>query len=120
MMFPIAHSLFYPRQTPKLLLEKKPFQFEKLHFEKPDPKRYKAIRLAYHCGEAGGTATGIFNAANEIAVERFLNKEISFLQIPEVIDVTLQKIPIQYPSTLEEFLESDSLARKTAKMVFVT
>jgi 1-deoxy-D-xylulose-5-phosphate reductoisomerase len=112
MVFPVAHSLFYPEFTPNILVERKPDSYPALHFFKPDTKRYPALNLAYQAGKKGGTAPAIFNAANEVAVELFLNKKIRFTQIPEKIDFALQMIPITFPEELDGFLEADSLARK--------
>ena len=116
MIFPVAHSIFYPNPTPDLLIERKPASFKNLTFKEVDYKRYPALPLAIQSGKMGGTAPCIYNAANEVAVELFLKQEIKFLEITEIIEKTLNKIPISYPESLEEFLEIDSLARKTAKI----
>ncbi len=116
MIFPVAHSIFYPNPTPEILIERKPASFKNLTFKEVDYKRYPALPLAIQSGKMGGTAPCIYNAANEVAVELFLKQEIKFLEITEIIEKTLNKIPISYPESLEEFLEIDSLARKTAKI----
>ncbi|HMZ66057.1 MAG TPA: 1-deoxy-D-xylulose-5-phosphate reductoisomerase, partial [Leptospiraceae bacterium] len=85
MIYPIAHSLFYPKMTPKVLIESKPPKWKKLNFWEPNAKRYPALALAYETGKKGGTAPALFNAANEEAVNLFLNKKIQFTQIPEKI-----------------------------------
>ncbi len=115
MIFPVAHSIFYPDTIPEILIERKPSSFKNLTFKEVDFNRYPALPLAIQSGKLGGTAPCIYNAANEVAVELFLKREIKFLQITEIIEKTLNNIPITYPDTLEEFLEIDSLARKTAK-----
>ncbi|HMW07878.1 MAG TPA: 1-deoxy-D-xylulose-5-phosphate reductoisomerase [Leptospiraceae bacterium] len=112
MIYPIAHSLFYPKMTPKVLIESKPPKWKKLNFWEPNAKRYPALALAYETGKKGGTAPALFNAANEEAVNLFLNKKIQFTQIPEKIDSVLQSIPIEYPEALEPFLEADRKARE--------
>lgn len=111
MIYPIAHSLFYPKMTPKVLIESKPPKWKKLNFWEPNAKRYPALALAYETGKKGGTAPALFNAANEEAVNLFLNKKIQFTQIPEKIDSVLQSIPIEYPEELDPFLEADRKAR---------
>ena len=78
MTFPVAHSIFYPDAVPGILIERKPSTLKNLSFREVDTKRYPALPLAIQCGKIGGTAPCIFNASNEIAVEMFLKKEISF------------------------------------------
>ena len=116
MIFPVAHSIFYPNNIPEILIERKPSSFKNLTFKEVDYKRYPALPLAIQSGKKGGTAPCIYNAANEVAVELFLKQQIKFLEITEIIEKTLNKISISYPESLEEFLEIDSLARKTAKI----
>jgi 1-deoxy-D-xylulose-5-phosphate reductoisomerase len=112
MIFPIAHSLFYPNQTPQVLREFKPFQWKSLRFWEPDPIRYPALGLAYRAGKAGGTGPAIFNAANEVACELFLKEKIPFLKIPEIIEETLGRLSITHPDSLEEYLDADQDARR--------
>ncbi|GBF50723.1 1-deoxy-D-xylulose 5-phosphate reductoisomerase [Leptospira ryugenii] len=111
MIFPIAHSLFYPSKTPKLLLERKPFSWKELHFREPEAKRYPALALAYQAGRAGGTAPAIFNAANEVAVALFLEERIHFTEIPQVIDESLSKVENSFPNDLAGYLEKDREVR---------
>ncbi|MCB1178879.1 MAG: 1-deoxy-D-xylulose-5-phosphate reductoisomerase, partial [Leptospiraceae bacterium] len=115
MIYPIAHSLFYPEYTPKVLIDRKPHSYKNLEFWEPDNKRYPALQIAYECGRKGGTSPAIFNAANEAAVELFLSNKIQFMQIPEKIDLALQKIEIEYPEGLEGYLEADGKARNVVK-----
>ncbi len=115
MMFPIAHALKYPHYPTKNIVMRKVHSYQTLNFYEPEPKRYPALQLAYECGKRGGTAPAIFNAANEQAVELFLQKKISFIDIPKKIDEALQKLPIQEPTELLGYLEADSLARKLVK-----
>lgn len=114
MVFPVAHSIFYPLPTPELLIDRKPATYNTLQFKEVDMKRYPALPIAIQCGKTGGTAPCIFNAANEVAVDLFLKNKIGFTEIPEIIEKTLNKILITHPDTLEEYLEIDSLARKLA------
>jgi 1-deoxy-D-xylulose-5-phosphate reductoisomerase len=124
MMFPVAHALYYPKKTPKLLFERKPFSWKDLHFRNPDPLRYPALALAYQAGRTGGCAPAIFNAANEVAVALFLEERIPFVQIPKIIEESLNKIVITRPTDWDGFLEKDTEARafvreKFAKEVIV-
>lgn len=116
MIYPIAHSLFYPKLTPKVLIESKPPKWKKLNFWEPNLKRYPALAIAYDAGKKGGTAPALFNAANEEAVNLFLNKKIQFTQIPEKIDSVLQSIPVEYPEEVESFLEADQKAREWVRV----
>jgi 1-deoxy-D-xylulose-5-phosphate reductoisomerase len=115
MIYPISHSLFYPKQTPRVLVDRKPFTYKSLQFREPDKERYPALSIAYECGRLGGTAPAIFNAANEMAVELFLNEKIGFTEIPDKIKLALESIPVQYPDDLEGYLEADSSARALVK-----
>ncbi len=112
MIYPIAHSLFYPKLTPKVLIESKPPKWKKLNFWEPNAKRYPALALAFETGKKGGTAPALFNAANEEAVNLFLTHKIQFTQITEKIDSVLQSIVVEYPEELEPFLEADRKARE--------
>lgn len=111
MAFPIAHSLFYPKSIPGLIKESKPTSWKKLEFYEPDSSRYPALKLAYEAGRKGGTATAIFNAANEEACGLFLQEKIQFLEIPELIQKSLESIPTEYPNELEGYLYADQVAR---------
>lgn len=118
MIFPIAHSLFYPRSIPRTLMESKPPTWKNLEFREPDPRRYPALSLAYQAGRKGGTATSIFNAANEAACELFLEEKIPFLAIPELLASALDQLTVDYPGELEGYLEADSRARDFVRTNF--
>lgn len=115
MIFPIAHSLFYPEPVPKVLRSYSAKDWEKLEFREPDLKRYPGLGLAFEAGRVGGTAPCIFNAANEVAVELFLKDEIRFIEIPNYIRETLDEIQVEFPSSLEEYEEADRIARETVR-----
>jgi len=114
MTFAIQHTLLYPNRgepvTPRLDF-KKPME---LDFRPPDLKRYPCLRLAREAMEAGGVATGIFNAANEIAVDAFVEERIKFVEIAKIVEKTLETINNREPATIEEVLEYDSQARAVA------
>ncbi|TGL67507.1 1-deoxy-D-xylulose-5-phosphate reductoisomerase [Leptospira jelokensis] len=111
MVYPIAHSLFYPSPTPHMLIERKPSTWKTLEFFPPDTKRYPGLDLAYQAGRAGGVAPCIFNAANEEAVALFLEEKISFTSIPRLIESALNQITNVYPETLQGYLEKDKETR---------
>ena len=82
-----------------------------MRFELPDPERFPALGLAYDALRAGGTATAVYNAANEAAVALFLQKKIAYLDIPRAIAGALECLPSVQPAALEEVLEADRRAR---------
>ncbi len=119
MTFPIQNCLFYPRRVEGVAESLDFSHAMSLDFRAPDYKKYKCLRLARACSRAGGNAPAIFNAANEIAVEAFLAEKIPFLEIPEVIEKTLNKQSADIPVRLDDVLAADLEARKIA-LSFVT
>lgn len=119
MIYPIAHSLFYPTPTPKMLVERKPGTWKILEFFPPDLSRYPGLRLAFQAGRAGGTAPCVFNAANEEAVALFLEEKISFTAIPKLIESALNKMENAFPSDLEGYLEKDQKTRELIQKEFL-
>lgn len=115
MTFAIQHCLLYPDRAPGVdatLDFKKALQ---LDFNAPDFTRYPCLKLAYDALHTGGCAPAVFNAANEVAVERFLASEITFPDIPRTIAKTLESIPSSTPVTnLKTLFELDAEARKIA------
>ena len=91
------------------------FDIAHLDFEKPDMERFPCLRLAYDAINIGGTAPAILNAANEVAVQAFLDKNISFTAIPQIIEKTLEDISSQNAESLDVVLEADALARQFAE-----
>ncbi|MCB1156815.1 MAG: 1-deoxy-D-xylulose-5-phosphate reductoisomerase [Leptospiraceae bacterium] len=115
MIFPVAHALFYPSETPKRLIESKAFSWKNLRFWAPESERYPGLKLAYQAGKNGGTAPAIFNAANEEAVQWFIEKQISFTMIPKLIERALETIPVNFPEDLESYIEADKKARQIVR-----
>jgi 1-deoxy-D-xylulose-5-phosphate reductoisomerase len=114
MRVPIQYALTYPKRmkTPTKPLDL--VSIGKLHFRAVDFDRYPCVRMAYECGRQGGSYPTVFNAANEVAVSRFLSGDISFLKIEAVIEETLDRhIRVDAPQ-LEEIEEADHWARRTA------
>ena len=115
MRTPIAYALAWPNRmeapAPKLLLE----DIRTLTFEPPDPVRFPALRLAREALQAGNSAPTVLNAANEVAVERFLNKEIAYLDIAKIIDQTLEGLDNKAISNLDDIAEVDLTARAFAR-----
>jgi len=90
------------------------FDVAQLDFERPDMERFPCLRLAYTAGETGGTGPAILNAANEIAVQGFLDKKMNFTDIPDIISRTMEQGTIENGDTLEAVLAADNAAREAA------
>ncbi|MBS1030142.1 1-deoxy-D-xylulose-5-phosphate reductoisomerase [Gluconobacter cerinus] len=116
MRIPIAHTLAWPdrMETPCQRLDLT--AFGRLDFEAPDETRFIPLRLARQVLRAGGAAPAVFSAANEVAVDAFLNRRIGFLGIGETIDSALQAMT-ENPelTTLDEVLEWDARGRALAE-----
>jgi len=109
----IAYAISYPERLP---LEQPLPDFSgigALTFEEPDFDRFPCLKLAYQACEAGGTLPAVLNAANEIAVGVFLEKRISFVQIPEMIQETMSSHTVVNQPELSDILEADQWARAT-------
>ena len=88
-----------------------------LEFERPDTERFECLALAYRALEAGGAAPAVLNAANEVAVEAFLNERARFMDIPAVIAETLDRHAGDGAAGIEELLAADGAARRTAEEI---
>ncbi|NCG08653.1 MAG: 1-deoxy-D-xylulose-5-phosphate reductoisomerase [Verrucomicrobia bacterium] len=111
MTFPIQHCLLYPERAPSVeptLNFQEAFQLE---FSPPDPQRFPCLELAYQALRNGGGAPAVFNAANEIAVERFLKDELPYLAIPKLIDAALEQLATTAVPNIDALLALDSEAR---------
>ncbi|WP_248926337.1 1-deoxy-D-xylulose-5-phosphate reductoisomerase [Paenibacillus hamazuiensis] len=115
MRVPIQYALTYPDRlhTPTKPLDLT--ELGKLHFRKMDFSRFPCLKMAFDSGRSGGTATTVFNAANEVAVARFLQGEIRFLQIEEIIYETLAAHQATANPSLDEIIEADAWARQRAE-----
>ncbi|MBE1553429.1 1-deoxy-D-xylulose-5-phosphate reductoisomerase [Sporosarcina limicola] len=113
MRVPIQYALTYPDRIP--MQNAKPLRLEeigKLHFDKMDYNRFKALALAYAAGREGGTMPTVMNAANEVAVDLFVNGRIPFIQIEDIIERIMDGHQVISTPDLETILETDSLTRK--------
>lgn len=115
MRVPIQYALTYPHRWPSAAKRLSLAEIGKLHFREMDFERFPCLRLAYECGKIGGTATSVYNAANEVAVARFLKGEIPFLQIEAIIETALAKHEVQSHPDLETIREADRWARALAE-----
>jgi 1-deoxy-D-xylulose-5-phosphate reductoisomerase len=115
MCLPIQYALTYPDRAASDRVQTNFPKIGVLTFEEPDIERFPAIELARRAGEVGGTLPAVLNAANEIAVEAFVNRKINFPQITELVRRTMDAHKTVLHPTLEQILESDNWARKAAK-----
>ncbi|HCP06261.1 MAG TPA: 1-deoxy-D-xylulose-5-phosphate reductoisomerase, partial [Verrucomicrobiales bacterium] len=115
MCFPIQYAVTYPQRLPSGLPPLDLAKLGTLTFEAPDEKRFPALRLAREAGEKGGTLPGVFNAANEVAVEAFLAERIPFPRIWGMVDAVMQKHSPHTSPSLDEIVQADGWARVTAK-----
>ena len=114
MRIPIQYALSYPRRWPIQLPRLDLLSVGQFTFEEPDLNRFPCLKLAYQAGDVGGTMPAVLNAANEVAVERFLQKEIGFLDIPKTVSRIMDQHAVMYDPTIEEILEADRWAREKA------
>jgi 1-deoxy-D-xylulose-5-phosphate reductoisomerase len=115
MRVPIQYALTYPKRPSSPSLSLDLTQLGQLTFRKMDMERYPMMSLAYHAGRLGGTSPTVFNAANEVAVNRFLTGEIPFIAIERIVEETLtEHHQIDNPG-LNIIWEIDEWARMTAK-----
>ena len=115
MRTPIAHALAWPERISSGVQPLNLFEVTGLHFEQPDIVRFPLLRLAFEAQREGGTAPAILNAANEVAVDAFLNGRVAFLQLCELVEKTLECSKISPASDLSTIIGADSLARKTTQ-----
>jgi len=116
MRMPIQYALTYPDrwEAPVPRLDWK--QASRWDFEPPDYDKFPVLRMAFQAMETGGTATATLNAADEVAVEAFLEGAISFPAIAEVVEETLQRVPVTQPQSIGEVLEADRQSREAARI----
>lgn len=107
MKLPIQYALYYPerRYLPGDRLDFK--KLSQITFEEPDMETFYGLRLAYEAGSAGGSLPTVFNAANELAVSKFLNREIRYLEIPEIIGECMRNHKNIMNPSVEEILETE-------------
>jgi 1-deoxy-D-xylulose-5-phosphate reductoisomerase len=114
MRLPILYALAYP-ERPASTLTFDLAALRHLDFEQPDFERFPCLRLAYEAAEMGGNHPIALNAADEVAVEAFLERRIPFTGIPSTIERVLASTPVGHPATIAEVLAADRQARQTAQ-----
>jgi 1-deoxy-D-xylulose-5-phosphate reductoisomerase len=115
MRTPIAYALAYPERMASGVEPLDLFKVATLDFAVPDFVRFPCLALAYKALCAGGTAPAVLNAANEVAVDAFLKRQISFLAIPRLIEDVLANLPVSAVNTLDDVLNADEAARAAAQ-----
>lgn len=114
MRAPIAYAMAWPERCPSGIDRLDLAKSGTLTFQEPDTERFPSLRLAYDALKAARTYPAVLNAANEIAVAAFLDGRIGFTGIPELVDRTMQAHVAWEPVELDEYIQADQWARKTA------
>ena len=114
MRLPIQYALTYPERLSLSGDRLDLFQLKAMHFEPADSNKFRCLQLAYDAIEKGGNMPCILNAANEIANEAFRNERISFCQMAEIIEKTMQKATFSNTPTLTTYFDTDIEARRIA------
>ena len=115
MCLPIQYALTYPERVASGRVQTNFPKIGSLTFEEPDVERFPALALARRAGEVGGTLPAVLNAANEVAVEAFVNRQINFPQITETVRRTMEAHQLIPHPTLEQILAADRWARQEAQ-----
>jgi len=116
MRTPIAYALAWPERIDAGVDELDLFDVARLDFEAPNFERFPCLKFAYEAHEIGGYASIALNAANEVAVASFLNKQINFTEIPQLIENVLEHAPTGTPLVLNEILVQDADSRERARL----
>jgi len=114
MCLPIQYALTYPERVASERVQTNFPKVGSLTFEEPDLERFPALELARRAGETGGTLPAVLNAANEVAVEAFVNRQINFPQITETVRRVMEAHRVVAHPSLEEILAADTWARAEA------
>lgn len=114
MRTPIAHALGWPERIESGVAPLDVFAAARLDFERPDTRRFPCLRLAFEALELEGTAPAVLNAANEVAVQAFLEGRLGFTGIPEIIESVLSEVGVSPLVDLEDVVGADMLARDAA------
>jgi 1-deoxy-D-xylulose-5-phosphate reductoisomerase len=115
MRIPIQYALTYPERIDTHFNRLNFYKIRQLTFEKPDYRKFPCLSLAREAAEIGGSAPCVLNAANEEAVNAFLEKKIKFIAIPKIIEKMLKRHKIVKNPKLDEILEIDTWTRNEIK-----
>lgn len=119
MKVPIQYALTYPKRVKNSFPKINFLEHNNLTFEKPRIDKFPCLALAYRAIKTGGTMPAVLNAANEIAVGRFINREIGFTDIPKLIEIAMNAYTVKYNYTIDDVLEVDAWARNYTKTLEV-
>ena len=119
MCLPIQYALTYPARAASDRVQTSLAEIGRLDFEEPDVERFPALDLARRAGEEGGTLPAVLNAANEVAVEAFCERQLSYMGITESVAAVMAAHEIVAQPSLEEILEADSWARNATQNVIL-
>jgi 1-deoxy-D-xylulose-5-phosphate reductoisomerase len=114
MCLPIQYALTYPARVASARVQTSLARLGQLTFEEPDRERFPALDLARKAGEIGGTLPAVLNAANEMAVNAFLNRSINFPQISQWVGRVMDRHSVVAHPRLEQIMEADAWARREA------
>lgn len=118
MKLPIQYALFYPDRRPMDAGRVDLFRLKQLTFEEPDTDTFRGLSLAYRAARRGGSLPTVFNAANEKAVALFLQHKITFLQIPELIESSMEQHKVIEHPTVEQILDAEAAAYEYIEQKF--
>jgi 1-deoxy-D-xylulose-5-phosphate reductoisomerase len=117
MRIPIAYSMAWPDRFDSGVEPLNIFDVARMDFQEPNLERFPCLRLAYEAIAAGGIMPTVLNAANEIAVDAFLNEQVRFTDIPVIIERCMNKFEAKPADTLEIILDADQKARLTSTQI---
>lgn len=120
MRLPIQYALTYPKRMETGLKPMDFMKFNQLNFEKPNLKKFPALKLAFYTAEKGGTLPSVLNAADEEAVEAFLNNKVKFKNIYSVVEKVVLKHKVIRKPNLSEILKADQWAREESAALIGT
>ncbi len=114
MKLPIQYALGYPRRLPNAFPRFSFMDYPSLTFEQPDMETFRNLALAFEAGRKGGNAAAVLNAANEVAVARFLADDVTFLGMTDLIEHALERVAFEASPDLDGLLAADAEARAVA------
>jgi 1-deoxy-D-xylulose-5-phosphate reductoisomerase len=120
MRLPIQYALTYPQRLPSLAKDCRLDELGKLTFHQPDRMTFKCLDLAYRAIASNGIIPAVMNAANEVAVEYFLEGRIGFMDIPSVIERTMAGFKTGKSATIDRIIEADKFSREKAEKMIIS
>lgn len=117
MKLPIQYALGFPYRIKNNFPRFSFLDYPSLEFEPPNTKIFRNLALSFEALDAGGNMPCILNAANEVVVDAFLNRKISFLQMPEIIEKAMQKVAFIREPVLDDLIQTNAEARRISEML---